>query len=340
MQKPVKTARLVLRSAEARDADWIAAGIARTEVHRWLTAVPRPYRRADAVAWIEAGRADPMRRVIEKDGQPAGVITIGDELGYWLKPAAWGQGVMTEAAAALVDRHFHQGGGDLNSAYILGNDASARVLYRLGFADTGRDLRASSFYGAAVELQKVALSREVWAARRALPEIVTPRLRLRPLTHDDAPRLAAMAGRHEVAPMILRATIPWPLDAVHRYIDAYPWTGKLGVRLGVCHAGTGELIGMVGINNRPFTFYFFDPHHWRRGYATEAMRAFLAACYDRWDLNQIGADVFLDNPGSMRVLQKLGFELIGTRVGLSAARLEPAPQNVYRLIKSRFKAVP
>ena len=50
------------------------------------------------------------------------------------------------------------------------------------------------------------------------------------------------------------------------------------------------------------------------------------------------ADHFADNPVSGRVLHEQGFEKIGEGTGKSAARLEPAPNVLYRLTKQQFKA--
>nr|WP_272874426.1 GNAT family N-acetyltransferase [Pseudaestuariivita rosea] len=172
-------------------------------------------------------------------------------------------------------------------------------------------------------------------ARRTLPELKTPRLSLRPMTAQDAPALAALAGVPEVARMIFRAKVPWPVEEVRDFIEEWRWRDQLGFRLGVYRKD--QLIGCVGIGRWAETFYFFDRAHWGRGYAYEAMQIFLTACYARFDIDHISADVFHDNPGSMRVLEKLGFEKTGEDMGTSAARLEPAPVSLYRLTRHTFE---
>ncbi|WP_138465574.1 GNAT family N-acetyltransferase [Poseidonocella sp. HB161398] len=167
MAAPIATRRLRLRLAAPQDAGWIAAEIARPEVHCWLRAVPCPYGMADAEHWVAQSAALPMRRVIERDGQPLGVVSLTGTLGYWLRPEAWGQGVMTEAAAALIDLHFRQEGGPVAADYHLGNAPSARVLHRLGFRETGRGVAQSEYWRAPVEIACLELSGADWAARRA-----------------------------------------------------------------------------------------------------------------------------------------------------------------------------
>ena len=83
----------------------------------------------------------------KEDGLPIGTgelklagrsdIAKGDdecELGFWIARPCWGQGLMTEAAKALIERAFT----DLHMskvwcAYYAGNDRSRRVQEKCGF---------------------------------------------------------------------------------------------------------------------------------------------------------------------------------------------------------------
>ena len=65
---------------------------------------------------------------------PAGVV----EVGYGLAPGARGQGLGTEAVAVLTAWAEQQPGVRLIAAEVLpGNEASLRLLARLGFAEHG-----------------------------------------------------------------------------------------------------------------------------------------------------------------------------------------------------------
>lgn len=56
------------------------------------------------------------------------------ELGYWLAGEYWGQGIMTEAVAAVVHWAFTQADVHQITAWVLGNNpASVRVLVKNGF---------------------------------------------------------------------------------------------------------------------------------------------------------------------------------------------------------------
>ncbi|WP_172329840.1 GNAT family N-acetyltransferase [Mangrovicoccus sp. HB161399] len=167
MGAPIRTGRLVLRAARPGDEGWILAEIARPEVHRWLRGVPCPYRPEDAADWVAQSATLPMRRIIERDGAPLGSVSLTGPLGYWLRPGAWGQGIATEAADALVGLHFRQGGGRVRADVHLGNDASARVLAKLGFQETGCDVARSEYWGTPVEIRCFELDPAAWQARPA-----------------------------------------------------------------------------------------------------------------------------------------------------------------------------
>ena len=167
--------------------------------------------------------------------------------------------------------------------------------------------------------------------------IRTARLVLRPLTDDDAAALSAM-GVPQVARMMSTVGAPWSLDEVRDWIAKSRWRGCPGFRLGICLAD-GTLVGSAGLGGEPLGCnYFLDPAHWGKGYSTEAMEALLADAFARFGLTMIEAEAFLDNPASLRVLDKLGFNAVADGIGTSQARLEPAPIRLYRLTNPSLQA--
>jgi RimJ/RimL family protein N-acetyltransferase len=153
------------------------------------------------------------------------------------------------------------------------------------------------------------------------------------LTPDDAPAFALIAGHPRVAPMLMIFPSPCPetlaLDVIRRSGDASRPGFRLAVREG------GVLVGSVGIGGDipgegvPVAF-FVDPAAQGRGVATEAVTAFVPACFDAFDLPALHADHFNDNPASGVVLRRAGFVEVGRGVGTSAARPAPAPVIRYR----------
>ncbi|MEM9343912.1 MAG: GNAT family N-acetyltransferase [Pseudomonadota bacterium] len=335
------TARLRLVPVTDVDPADVVAGIGNYDVARWLGRVPYPYRLEDAQAFVTANRAQAGRFwfILDPEGLVGG-ISIDRELGYWLARDAWGKGYATEAAEAVVDVHFADpAAGDLESNYFPGNDRSGAVLRKLGFARAGTRPVKSLSLSQTVESNAVVLTRAAWEASRRL-EITTDRLILRGLRDSDWRRLQQIGGAPEVARMMLSMTAPWPEEDVRRWIAASQFRGRLGYRLGITLPGDA-LIGMVGIGPDRSAHYMLDRRHWGRGLMTEAMHAFLADIFARFpEVDRIEADHFTDNPGSGVVLRKLGFEQTGTGLGVSRARVERAPNVLYRLHRDAFGQLP
>lgn len=147
------TKRLVLRELCFEDSHSIAMRAGDREVARYLIAVPTPYPVALAARWITArvawwaqGRG--LTLAIARKEQPqelVGTVSLRRfvrdrraELGYWLGMDAWGQGFATEAAGALINFGFREMALARIYAHVLaGNDASCRVLDKLGMVNEG-----------------------------------------------------------------------------------------------------------------------------------------------------------------------------------------------------------
>ena len=338
MSAVLVTDRLRLRPLRAEDAPAIAEGIGDWEVMRWLTAPPWPYGLADA-EWFIGDPVSDGAHAIMVGGQLAGVVHISTkgELGYWLARSFHGRGYMTEAAAALVARHFARGGGPLWSGYLIGNAASCNVLTKVGFVNTEVVRRFARPLNADVDIQRMALTAEDWAARNPL-RIETARLVLRPHVDAEAGVLSRIGGVPEVARMLISVNAPWPEAEVLEWLANSRWRGVPGFRMAIC-LPNGTLIGSLGLGGEPLsTAYFLGREYWGQGYATEAMRAFLGEAFARFGLEAVEAGAYEDNLASMAVLRKLGFEPFGSELGSSKARLEPAPIRLYRLDLASFKA--
>lgn len=167
------TSRLLLRPCHPDDAPCYALGIGELEVTRWLPSVPWPYTLSMAAEWLrQAPLPGPggSAFIIERPGKGLiGCITLASELGYWIARPHWGRGYVTEAATALIGWHFaHGNAGRITSAAMHDNAASLRVQAKLGFVETGRELRFSQALQHNVELVLTSLSRADWLAREAV----------------------------------------------------------------------------------------------------------------------------------------------------------------------------
>lgn len=162
-------------------------------------------------------------------------------------------------------------------------------------------------------------------------EIITERLRLRRSQPEDLDAIHALASDYEVVKQT--ATWPWPPDRAFTASRAKPMPAEDGMA-GVVFAGT-ELVGMIGLHAVPDGAelgYMFARTQWGKGYATEIGRALLAHGWARYDWPEVRARVLIGNPGSERVLAKLGFVETGMTTGASAAQGETElPMRSFRL---------
>jgi RimJ/RimL family protein N-acetyltransferase len=91
-----------------------------------------------------------------------------------------------------------------------------------------------------------------------------------------------------------------------------------------------EVVGNVSCHRwfgEPEIAYGVARAHWGKGIATEALSMFLEEVSER----PLFARVAVDNLGSIRVLEKCGFRLIGHERGFANARGEEIDEVVYRL---------
>ena len=144
----IRTDRLFLRPAWEEDAPALTGAIAHEAVTRMLARVPWPYEEGDARAWISAPRDPslPSLLITVPDGGGAiiggcGLHAVdGDgpaEVGYWITPAAQGQGYAREALAGLLAIARMAGHRTLRGRHMVDNSASGRVLAAAGFRPTG-----------------------------------------------------------------------------------------------------------------------------------------------------------------------------------------------------------
>ena len=331
----IETERLKLCHLRMADAATIAEQIGDVRVLRNLTSPPYPYQVSDA-EWFIGEFADSPNHLALWTDRFIGVMTLDDDLGYWLGVDHWGHGYATEAAKAILARHFATSDKMLTSGHVLDNTASRNVLRKMGFRDTHRRNSHIPARGGTHTMQRMELTADDWAFA-CDPKIRTARLLMKPLTLDDAARISVLGGDPDVSRMLASVTHPFTVEDAQKWIAAAIYKGRPGFRFGIWQADT--LIGVVMIGGDPVSAaYWLGKDHWGQGYATEAMAQFLAVMVPKLNLTEVVAEAFVENAASQRVLSKLGFEKTGEGQGKSAARLEPAPYFAYRLAAENLKA--
>jgi len=151
---PIMTPRLILRPPTLDDLDAIQAAKedAWNELQRWMAWAFDEQRSREAME-------QSIRRVMNYQGQEGIALagfhrTNGDfvvrtaldltdesgvyETGYWVAPKYAGQGFATEAANAAIRYAFgHLGAKAISIGYFDGNEASRRIVEKLGFEKLG-----------------------------------------------------------------------------------------------------------------------------------------------------------------------------------------------------------
>jgi [ribosomal protein S5]-alanine N-acetyltransferase len=175
MNRKLVTERLILRELRLSDAHEIADQINDIEIASKLARVPHPYTTADAVDFLGYAErmAQPTRLsaicLADAPDRLRGIIsyealeTNTCELGYWLAKPLWGQGLMSEAARAMVAHAFEVGKVDLLKAgYFESNPASGKILLRAGFEPVGHKTIYSRALERDVASHAMQLSRSRW----------------------------------------------------------------------------------------------------------------------------------------------------------------------------------
>ncbi|HET7736010.1 MAG TPA: GNAT family protein [Nocardioidaceae bacterium] len=151
-------------------------------------------------------------------------------------------------------------------------------------------------------------------------ELVT----LRPVTADDAPRLARLMEDPEVTRLTgsahstaeLTAPSPWPLEKLTEIYGRWA-TADDRIVWAVVENATGEVVGESVLNeldtgNLSCGFRIWLSGVLGRGLGTEATRLTVQHAFDA-GLHRVELEVYDFNPRARRVYEKVGFVHEGTR---------------------------
>ncbi len=160
MPNYILTDRLLVRPYVASDGPEVVELLNDFAVSKWMSTIPHPYTDAD-VQLVNADGSSrwPELAAITLKGEIVGGISAGDHFGYWIGRAHWGQGIATEAAAAMLHYLFESEGRDeVTTGVFAGNRASSRILDRLGFREVSRNMIPCAARGDGIEVANINLS--------------------------------------------------------------------------------------------------------------------------------------------------------------------------------------
>lgn len=172
--------------------------------------------------------------------------------------------------------------------------------------------------------------------------LATGQLKLRPLVTEDAPRISALMNNWNVARMLAMPPFPYALADAQRYL------ANVAARAGderihewaiTCD---GTFIGGIGYGTEddlaPQIGYWLGEAYWSNGYMTEALRAVVGHFFASQPDSALHSGVFADNPASLHLQRKLGFEVVGGAARYCVARGEDVEHFDTRLTRQAYGA--
>jgi ribosomal-protein-alanine N-acetyltransferase len=172
------------------------------------------------------------------------------------------------------------------------------------------------------------------------PLIETKRLILRLITKDDLPALFAVNGDDEVG----RYTphVSWKTSA-----DGEAWFGRVtdnhakgaALQFVIAPRGGGEAIGTMVLFrfNEPVGSaeigYSLAREHWGKGFAKEAIAAFVEFGFETMGLKRLDAQIDPRNAASGKVLERAGFKLEGLQRRNFFAKGEFSDTGLYGMLR-------
>lgn len=151
------------------------------------------------------------------------------------------------------------------------------------------------------------------------PTVTTARLILREVVAEDADDLLVFRGDPEVQKFnLMPMKDTREARGLIRTMQAW-YVSRYAIQWGITLRGEDRVLGLCGLHDwnrkhrRASVGYDLARSRWGQGIATEAVRAVLRYGFEQWRLNRIEAITIADNARSIRLLERLGFQLEGVR---------------------------
>lgn len=177
------------------------------------------------------------------------------------------------------------------------------------------------------------------------PTLHTSRMLLRQLSGSDAPALLALYGNADF--MRYSGTVPWAcIEDANAYLAADARqreegaAKRFGLQLSGALVGTCSLLNIHPQGRRCEIGYGLAPDYWGRGLAGEAVDAVVDYAFSALAMRRVQANVDPRNAASVRLLERLGFQLEGTLREHHLVNQRPADSSIFGLLDSDWAGSP
>jgi RimJ/RimL family protein N-acetyltransferase len=171
-------------------------------------------------------------------------------------------------------------------------------------------------------------------------------VRLGPIERDYLPHYVEWLNDWEVR-RFLAPTLPHPLTLQ----DEEDWfnhqrNDQQSKIFAILTRSGGRVIGNCGLHqidwpNRSATLGIFigDRQYWGKGFGTDAIRTLLRYGFEEANLRRIQLEVFAFNPRALRVYDKCGFKLEGTRKQVLFREGDWHDEHILAILRDEWQAL-
>lgn len=331
---------VTLRAHTLEDAAGVVEQCLDPLSQQW-TAVPVPYTRADADAYVSevcpVGWLSDTEWAfaVEAEGRFAGTVSLRNEghrraeIAYGAHPWARGTGHLERAVRLLLDWGFTE--RDLTTVVWWtreGNWASRKLAWKVGIEVEGAVRRWVTHRGESHPSWVGTLLREDAREPRSpwldCPVLVEDDVRLRPIAATDAPRIQEACSEARTQHWLGQLPSPYTVDDALAYVETR--TQQLAEATGVTWAVTAPdddvLLATIGWFNHTAGAeceigYWTHPDARGRGLMTRAMGVVTRHVVAELGVARVTAYAAVDNTASRRVIEANGLRQYGVeRLGI------------------------
>jgi putative acetyltransferase len=329
-------AKIIVRPVDEADLRGLYEIVHHPQVARSLLQLPS-MEFGETERWLRDKQPGHHRLVAVQNGRVAGSVSIfhaqrprlqhSAQLGLMVHPDFWGQRVGTtlmQAAVELADTWLNI--RRLELAVLAHNDVAGHLYERFGFELEGTQRDAVYGDGAYQDQHIMARLHNVPLRSEQAPPPQFPRrqdvisITTRPMRSTDATDLHTISTH----PAVARGTLQMPsmeLTAVQQRTDEQR-PGLFRYTAVAQHEdGTRRIVGSATLHQsqNPRLRHVagvgisVHPDYWGIGVGSHLMKALLDLA-DNWlPLHRVELEVYTDNPAAVRLYERLGFVIEGTK---------------------------